>query len=325
MITTTDPRVAAAAIAGGHLAAVPTETVYGLGALASDARAVARIYAVKGRPADHPLIVHVIDAVAFGAWGVQIPTYAHALAATFWPGPMTLVVPRSERAKDFVTGGQDSIAIRVPSHIDMRALLHELAELTNDPAIGVAAPSANRFGRVSPTSAAHVIDEIGELLQGDDVVLDGGDCEVGVESTIIDCTGPNPKMLRPGAITIEDVESATGLKVTHDSTVRASGTLNSHYSPNATVQLITEADIAFEIEGVAQGVIGLLALAEVSTPSGVVRLAAPRNTDEYARALYAALREADALKLEAVLAVPPAATGVGVAVIDRLIRAAAGA
>jgi L-threonylcarbamoyladenylate synthase len=132
-------------------------------------------------------------------------------------------------------------------------------------------------------------------------------------------------MLRPGAITIEDVESATGLKVTHDSTVRASGTLKSHYSPNATVQLIAEADIAFEIEGAAQGVIGLLALAEVSTPSGLVRLAVPRNTEEYARALYAALREADALKLEAVLAVPPAATGVGVAVIDRLIRAAAGA
>lgn len=162
---------------------------------------------------------------------------------------MTLVVPRSARAKDFITGGQDSVAIRVPSHLDARAVLLELREITKDPAVGVAAPSANRFGRVSPTTAAHVVDEIGGLLQGDDVVLDGGDCAVGVESTIIDCTGPNPKMLRPGAITTQDVEAATGLKVTHDSTVRAPGTLNSHYSPNATVQLIAEANIAFEVGG----------------------------------------------------------------------------
>ena len=325
MLVTTDPTKAAVAIAAGHLAVVPTETVYGLGALASDARAVARIYAVKGRPADHPLIVHVADAVAFGSWGVRIPAYAHALAAAFWPGPMTLVVPRSERAKDFVTGGQDSVAIRVPSHLDAQLLLVELCEITNDRAVGIAAPSANRFGRVSPTTAAHVLDEIGGLLLGDDVVLDGGDCAVGVESTIIDCTGPNPRMLRPGAITTQDVEAATGLKVTHDSTVRASGTLASHYSPNATVQLIAEANIAFEIAGAAQGVIGLLALADIETPAGAVRLAVPRNAEEYARVLYAALREADALQLEAVLAVPPAATGVGVAVIDRLIRAAAGA
>lgn len=316
---------AAAAIAAGHLAAVPTETVYGLGALASDARAVARIYAVKGRPADHPLIVHVADAVAFGSWGFRIPTYAHALAATFWPGPMTLVVPRSDRAKDFVTGGQDSVAIRVPAHIDARSLLIELCKITKDPAVGIAAPSANRFGRVSPTTAAHVLDEIGGLLRGGDVVLDGGDCTVGVESTIIDCTGPNPRMLRPGAITTQDVEAATGLKVTHDSTVRASGTLTSHYSPTACVQLLAAADIAAEVAGAGQGVIGLLALAEVETPTGVVRLAVPRNVEEYARVLYAALREADALQLEAVLAVPPAADGVGVAVIDRLIRAAAGA
>ncbi len=325
MLVTTDPTKAAVAIAAGHLAVVPTETVYGLGALASDARAVARIYAVKGRPADHPLIVHVADAVAFGSWGVRIPAYAHALAAAFWPGPMTLVVPRSERAKDFVTGGQDSVAIRVPSHLDAQSLLVELCEITNDRAVGIAAPSANRFGRVSPTTAAHVLDEIGGLLLGDDVVLDGGDCAVGVESTIIDCTGPNPRMLRPGAITTQDVEAATGLKVTHDSTVRASGTLASHYSPNATVQLIAEDNIAFEIAGAAQGVIGLLALADIETPAGAVRLAVPRNAEEYARVLYAALREADALQLEAVLAVPPAATGVGVAVIDRLIRAAAGA
>ncbi len=325
MITTIDPRLAATAIAGGHLAAVPTETVYGLGALASDARAVARIYAVKGRPADHPLIVHVVDAVAFGAWGVRIPTYAHALAAAFWPGPITLVVPRSERAKDFVTGGQDSVAIRVPSHLDAQSLLIELCEITNDRAVGIAAPSANRFGRVSPTTATHVLDEIGGLLQGEDVVLDGGDCSVGVESTIIDCTGPNPRLLRPGAITTQDVEAATGLKVTHDSTVRASGTLASHYSPTAAVHLLTAADIAAEIAGAGQGVIGLLALADIETPIGVVRLAVPRDAEEYARVLYAALREADALQLEAILAVPPAATGVGVAVIDRLIRAAAGA
>ncbi len=325
MITTIDPRLAATAIAGGHLAAVPTETVYGLGALASDARAVARIYAVKGRPADHPLIVHVVDAVAFGAWGVRIPTYAHALAAAFWPGPITLVVPRSERAKDFVTGGQDSVAIRVPSHLDAQSLLIELCEITNDRAVGIAAPSANRFGRVSPTTATHVLDEIGGLLQGEDVVLDGGDCSVGVESTIIDCTGPNPRLLRPGAITTQDVEAVSGLKVTHDSTVRASGTLASHYSPDAAVHLLTAADIAAEIAGAGQGVIGLLALADIETPIGVVRLAVPRDAEEYARVLYAALREADALQLEAILAVPPAATGVGVAVIDRLIRAAAGA
>ena len=322
MRLTTDPDEAARTLLDGHLAAVPTETVYGLGARADLPHAIARVYAAKGRPADHPLIVHIRDAAELGAWAREVPSFARDLARACWPGPLTLVVPRSDRAGDFVTGGQDTVAVRVPAHPLMRTVLDRLAGFAGDPAIGVAAPSANRFGRVSPTTAGHVQVELGLVLGPDDVILDGGPSEVGVESTIVDCTGERPVVLRPGQVSAADVERITGVPVGASSSVRAPGTLASHYAPTATVRL-ADAQQVVRSEG-SDATVGLLALADVPTPSGIVRLSAPDTAEDYARVLYAALREADALGLAAVLAVPPPADGVGAAVIDRLQRAAAG-
>ena len=317
----TDPRVAAVRLRDGGLVAVPTETVYGLAARADDPHAVARIYAAKGRPADHPLIVHVANALALHEWAAAIPEYAHTLAAEFWPGPMTLVVKRSERAGDYITGGQDSVAVRVSSHPLMDETLRALITLTNDPAIGIAAPSANRFGKVSPTSAQHVLDEFTGIINDDDLVLDGGESSVGVESTIIDCTDEIPRLLRAGAITVDDIERVTGLVPGMTSTVRASGTLESHYAPTAEV-VITDAAGLAATHPTDEARVGVLALASMATPEGMVRLSAPMTNDDYAHVLYAALREADALCLTTVLAVLPDETGLGSAVIDRLRRAA---
>lgn len=321
MRLTTDPDEAVSALLEGRLAVLPTETVYGLGARADLPRAIARVYAAKGRPADHPLIVHVLDEAALPAWGRDYPAYARALAAECWPGPLTLVVPRTERAGDFVTGGQDTVALRVPSHPLMRAVLARLAERSADPWIGVAAPSANRFGRVSPTSAAHVREELDGFLHDDDVLLDGGASSVGVESTIVDCTGPAPVILRPGEVSAADIRAVTGLDTAGHSRVRAPGTLASHYAPQAAVSLVdSEALTTTE----SDATIGLLALADVATPAGMVRLSAPETAADYARVLYASLHEADALGLTSVLAVAPPPEGIGAAVIDRLTRAAAG-
>lgn len=324
---TTDARVAAAALAEGRLAALPTETVYGLGGRADDRHAIARIYAVKGRPADHPLIVHVLDATAVDAWARAVPGYAHDLAQACWPGPLTIVLPRSARADDFVTGGQDSVALRVPAHPVTQEVLHHLAALTADPSIGVAAPSANRFGRVSPTTAEHVRAELADLLGVDDVILDAGACEVGVESTIIDATGDHPRLLRPGAVTAATVEQITGLPVTTGSPVRASGTLASHYAPAAEVIVIDASELAAEGRRTqppepGDARIGLLALAGITTPPGLVRLSAPPTAQAYAQVLYAALREADALGLRRILVVLPEASGIGQAIGDRVRRAA---
>ena len=317
----TDPRVAAVRLRDGGLVAVPTETVYGLAARADDAHAVARIYAAKGRPADHPLIVHVASSLALDEWAAHVPEYAHRLAAAFWPGPMTLVVRRSQRAGDFITGGQDSVAVRVSSHPLMDDTIRALVALTNDPAIGIAAPSANRFGRVSPTSAQHVINEFTGVIGDDDLVLDGGESSVGVESTIIDCTDEIPRLLRAGAVTVDDIARVTGLNPGMTSSVRASGTLESHYAPTAEVVIIDEIGLAAS-HATDDSRVGVLALASVPTPLGMVRLSAPTTNDEYAHALYSALREADALGLTTVLAVLPDASGIGAAVIDRLRRAA---
>lgn len=321
MLLTTDPQAAAQALADGHLAALPTETVYGLGARADDPHAVARVYAAKGRPADHPLIAHVKDTEAAWQWASNVPDYAKALAEAHWPGPLTLVLPRSDRAGDFITGGQSTVAVRVPSHPVMRDVLTRLAELTHDPAIGIAAPSANRFGRVSPTTAAHVQAELEQHLTDDDVILDGGPSTVGVESTIVDCTGPAPVILRPGHVTAEDVETTTGLPLAERSEVRAPGTLASHYAPEAGVTLLTHADELTHVNVDDDARTGLLALNHIATPAGIVRLSAPETAEEYARVLYSALREADALELTSVLAVLPPNEGVGAAVIDRLTRA----
>jgi L-threonylcarbamoyladenylate synthase len=307
---------AAANLLAGGLVAFPTETVYGLGADACNADAVARVYSVKGRPADHPLIVHVASMDALGDWASDVPEYAIALARDFWPGPMTLVVRRSELAADFVTGGQDTIGVRVPNHPVALGLLEAFARLGGR---GVAAPSANRFGNVSPTTAKAVSDELGDYMADGDLILDGGACDVGVESTIIDCTGDVPKILRPGAITAEMIQESTRLKalsdsIQIDSTPRVSGSLEKHYSPAARVFLDQT-----PVEG--QGFIALLSL---ETPTGVIRLAAPKNIDEFARDLYTALRKADDLGLQELVVEQPLGGGIAVAIRDRLMRASKG-
>ena len=324
-LLTTDPERAARALREGHLAVIPTETVYGLGARAVDPHAIARVYAVKGRPADHPLIVHVPGVDALGVWAQDVPDYARRLAGAFWPGPLTLVLPRGERAGLHVTGGQQTVGIRVPDHPVTLAVLRLLDD-------GVAAPSANRFGRVSPTRVDHVLDELGDrLVAGSDVVLDGGACRVGVESTIVDCTGAAPRILRPGGVSVSDVADVGDVDVDESpSPVRAPGTLASHYAPRAQVRLVDAGQVAAltdDLAGPGSGTVdapavGLLALADVPTPDGVVRLAAPADVAHMASQLYAALREADALRLATVLAVPPAGSGLADAVRDRLERAA---
>jgi L-threonylcarbamoyladenylate synthase len=324
-LVTADVERAARLLGAGGLVGMPTETVYGLAADALDVTAVARVFALKGRPADHPLIVHLADAAELDAWAQDVPAYARRLAQALWPGPLTLVLPRTGLAGDHVTGGQPTVALRVPSHPVAQALLARYRR-------GLAAPSANRFGRVSPTTAAHVVDELGELLvPGLDCVLDGGASTVGVESAIVDCTGSAPVILRPGAVTADDVSRVGAVPVTdRPSLVRAPGTLASHYAPRALVAVLDDvaglpALLSSAAPAPAAGgpVDGLLAPASVATPAGVVRLSAPVDAAGYARVLYAALREADALGLQRVLAVPPPPDGLGAAIRDRLRRAAA--
>jgi L-threonylcarbamoyladenylate synthase len=304
---------------------MPTETVYGLAADAENPAAVARVYAAKGRPADHPLIVHVAGLQSFEGWAGEVPAYARRLAGELWPGPLTLVVPRGPRAGNHVTGGQETVGLRAPDHPVAQSLLAAFDG-------GLAAPSANRFGRVSPTDAAHVLEELGDVLvDGLDVVLDGGPSRVGLESTILDCTGPRPVVLRPGAVGPVDVERAAGVAVAaRRSEVRAPGTLPAHYAPAARVLLAADERQARVLLGPAPApghapAAGLLAPAALPTPAGVVRLGAPDGDDDYARVLYRALREADALGLRTVVAVVPHGGGaLATAVTDRLHRAATG-
>ena len=305
---------AASVLMAGGLVAFPTETVYGLGADASNAAAVARIYSVKGRPADHPLIVHVASMDGLGDWAREVPSYAISLARDFWPGPMTLVLLRSSLAGDFVTGGQDTVGVRVPSHPVALGLLEAFVRAGGK---GVAAPSANRFGNVSPTSAQAVATELGDYLADGDQILDGGACDVGVESTIIDCTGDMPKILRPGAITVEMIEQSTGLKVVasvEEPEIRVSGSLDSHYAPVATV-VLDQSPVAGQ---------GFIAMADVVAADGVVRLAAPQTHEEFAQVLYAALRSADEQGLATVVVQQPVGDGIAIAIRDRLKRAAHG-
>ena len=303
---------AAAHLKAGDLVAFPTETVYGLGADASNPEAVSRIYSVKGRPNDHPLIVHIASMERMGDWARDVPEYAIALARSYWPGPMTLILKRSELAGDFITGGQDSVGVRVPDHVVALALLEAFERAGGK---GVAAPSANRFGHVSPTTAPAVIEELGNFLSKDDLVLDGGACVVGVESTIIDCTGAAPSVLRPGAISVAMIKECTGLKTTQsDKEIRVSGSLENHYAPIAQV-LLRENAVAGQ---------GFIALAAIETPEGVIRLASPNDDEEFAHVLYSALRDADARGLSEVVVVQPIGIGIAVAIRDRLARAANG-
>jgi len=304
--------LAAAAIAQGHLVAFPTETVYGLGANATQESAVAKIYAAKGRPADHPLIVHIASMDEVGYWADEISDYAITLARNFWPGPMTLICQRSEVAKDFITGGQETVGIRVPDHVVALALLEAAKEIG---VLGIAAPSANRFGQVSPTTAQAVREELDQYLSSDDMILDGGPSQVGVESTIIDCTGSNPHILRPGAITQAMIEEVTGLKVTDaQSEIRVSGSLENHYAPEATVVLDTT----------PQSGDGYIAMSDKPTPVGVIRLASPQSVEEYARILYASLRDGDSQKINRICIDQPQGDGLAIAICDRLQRAAWG-
>ena len=304
--------IAAASIAEGNLVAFPTETVYGLGADASQESAVAKIYAAKGRPADHPLIVHISSMDGIGYWADEISEYAIALARTFWPGPMTLICKRSDAAKDFITGGQETVGLRVPDHVVALALLDSAKKIGVQ---GIAAPSANRFGHVSPTTAQAVREELDQYLSPADAILDGGPSQVGVESTIIDCTGSNPHILRPGAITQAMIEEVTGLKVTDaQSEIRVSGSLENHYAPEATVVLDTEPNTGD----------GYIAMSDKPTPAGVIRLAAPESIEDYARILYSSLRDGDSQKLGRICIDQPQGDGLAIAICDRLQRAARG-
>jgi len=303
----------ALALKNGALIAFPTETVYGLGADASNEKAVARIYEVKGRPQDHPLILHIASIDAISYWATDVSEYAMALANKYWPGPMTLIFKRSENAKDFVTGGQSTVGLRIPNHPLALELLQECKKIGVH---AIAAPSANRFGHVSPTTAAAVKEEVSAYLSPQDLILDGGPAQVGLESTIIDCTGDAPKILRPGAITQAMIEEATGLKVITDnnSQIRVSGSLEKHYAPNAKVILDAQAT-----EGQ-----GFIAPADVATPAGAIRLASPADTDEYARTLYSALRDGDAQGLTTIAIIQPSGDGLAIAIRDRLMRASKG-
>ncbi|NCV84277.1 MAG: threonylcarbamoyl-AMP synthase, partial [Actinobacteria bacterium] len=278
---------------------------------AENESAVARMYQVKGRPANHPVIVHIADQNQVGYWAEEIPDYAIALMRKFWPGPMTLILKRSERAKDFVTGGQDYVGLRIPANPIALKLLSEFESLGGH---GLAAPSANRFGSVSPTSAGDVKEEIGELLGPEDLILDGGASEVGVESTIIDCSRALPRILRLGAVTEAMIESITPIDSDSDlEEIRVSGSLTRHYSPRAKVVIDREAKSGE----------GLIALSEVMTPAGVTRLSSPNSIEEYARLLYSALRKGDSQGLEVVVVIPPRGDGLAAAIRDRIMRASA--
>jgi L-threonylcarbamoyladenylate synthase len=304
---------AATALINGNLVAFPTETVYGLGADATNKDAVARIYAVKGRPTGHPLIVHISSIKNLDKWAREIPDYATTLAQTYWPGPMTLILPRTEIAKDFITGGQDNVGIRVPSHSVALSLLREFERQGG---YGVAAPSANRFGKVSPTCADDVKSELLNYLKSDDLVLDGGSSLVGIESTIIDCTKSTPTILRPGGITSTMVSNLLKLKIDlnikkRNNQIKAPGLLESHYSPIAKVFL----------SGTPAPGDGFIALNNFPTPPGAIRLISPINNEEYARNLYHGLRLADSKKLANVFVILPFGKDIAVAICDRLKKA----
>ena len=295
----------------GALVAFPTETVYGLGVDAENESAVARMYEVKGRPANHPVIVHISDQNLVSYWAEEIPEYAIALMRKFWPGPMTLILKRSKNAKDFITGGQEFVGLRIPSNPIALKLLSEFESLGGH---GVAAPSANRFGSVSPTSARDVFEEIGELLGEEDLILDGGTSEVGVESTIIDCSRELPRILRLGAVTEAMIETVTPIDTDSNlEEIRVSGSLTRHYSPRAKVVIDREAKPGE----------GLIALSDIQTPDGVVRLAAPESVEQYARSLYSALRKGDSAGLGVIVVNPPRGEGLAAAIRDRIMRASA--
>ena len=305
-------RQSAEKLRAGDLVAFPTETVYGIGADAENKDAVARMYQVKNRPSGHPVIIHIAELNDVDFWAKDVPEYAINLMRDFWPGPMTLLLKRREVAGDFLTGAQEIVGLRIPANSLALGLLNEFKAVGGK---GIAAPSANRYGAVSPTTAEAVSQELSEFLSPSDQILDGGPCLVGVESTIIDCSGQNPKILRPGAISAEMIEESTGivLEEVGETKIRVSGSDKQHYAPKAKVI----------VDGQSQSGEGLIAMSEVTTPEGVIRLAEPKSIEEYARVLYSAFRMSDTQNLQTVRIIPPVGPGLAVAIRDRINRAAA--
>jgi len=313
-------------LAAGDLVAFPTETVYGLGADAGNDAAVARIFQAKGRPADHPLIVHVADAAGAQAFAADMPAFAQRLVQAFWPGPLTLILPRRPGVGEAAAGGQDSIGVRCPSHPAAQDLLRACAAAT--PAVrGLAGPSANQFGRVSPTTAAHVEGEFGASL----LVLDGGPCEVGIESAIVDCTRGRPVLLRPGVLTRSQIAAACGEELLsadelEQAAPRASGTLESHYAPRAQVRLMDAAALqtALDLLGAEASGIAVYARAVLRSPSQrVLQRRMPTDAVDAARELFAVLREFDDQGAALIWVEAPPAAAEWEGVRDRLARAAA--
>lgn len=308
---------AAVILRRGGLVAFPTETVYGLGADAENETAMRALFAAKGRPADHPVIVHLADAALVDQFAAKVPDAARKLAATFWPGPMTLVLPRSARISDFVTGGLETVGLRVPGHPVAHALLTEFGG-------PIAAPSANRFGRVSCTRAEHVVAELGARVE---LILDGGECKVGVESTIIDVSGKQPAILRPGAVTAEQAATVLRESLTagSKSSPRVSGSLPSHYAPKARVELVEAEEVvsrARKLASQGQKVVVIGPASLQLTDRGIELLIAPRGDESLAHALYSLLRQADELGCDVVVTSAPEEQGIGAAIADRLRRAA---
>jgi len=308
----------------GELVAFPTETVYGLGADAANPAAVAKIFAAKGRPADHPLIVHLPDAEALDAWAREVPESARRLAAAFWPGPLTLILKRQPWVSDAVTGGQDTVGLRVPDHPLALALLKAFDG-------GIAAPSANRYGRISPTSAAHVRADLGDAVP---LVLDGGDCEVGIESTIVDLSRGTPAVLRPGAINAADIARVLDERLGQTqrehpgtATPRVSGSLAAHYAPRTPLRLVAGDELATEVKAAlaSGGRIAVLAYAaRPSVAKNIFWRIAAGNAAAYAHDLYASLRDLDAAACDTILVEAPPDTPAWLAIADRLQRAACG-
>jgi L-threonylcarbamoyladenylate synthase len=313
-----DPELIARAVdllRRGGLVALPTETVYGLGADAENELAVRRIFAAKGRPSSHPVIVHVCDTASAISWTRAFPETASRLATAFWPGPLTLVLLRSDRAADAITGGQETVALRVPAHPIMRQVLTSFGG-------GIAAPSANRFGGVSPTRAEHVRADLGEAV---DLIVDAGPCPIGIESTIVDVSGDHPRLLRPGAISPEELEKVLEQPLrTAPSDVRAPGLLRSHYAPSAAVELVAPEEIARRAEELQSSgrKVAVIAPGLSQLPSGARAFPIAGDIAGFARDLYATFREIDRQGFDMILVVPPPSSGLGFAIRDRLARAA---
>jgi len=310
--------LAADLLNAGRLVAFPTETVYGLGALARNDQAVRSLFAAKGRPPDHPVIVHLASADQLEGWALEVSSQAKTLARAFWPGPLTLVLRRGPQASHLVSGGLDTIGLRVPAH----PVAQQLLQRAGGP---VAAPSANRFGRVSSTTAGHVLAEFDGLV---DLILDGGRCEVGVESTIVDVSRGQPAVLRPGGITAEQLAEVVGPLASPDrpNAPRVSGSLASHYAPQARVELVDAGQMRSRASGLVeqgQKVAALCPAQDVAAlPAGAIAIAVPEEPALLARQLYAALRRGDELGCDVILSTLPAELGIGAAIADRLRRAA---